>query len=494
MYCKKCGTKNTEGALYCINDGEALAIHNENVLTYQENIRYCIHCSHEAITGALYCQQCGQTLSKVKETQDTRGPNRSAQPLLGTGAKETRKFIDMFSDTNILKKLALWNGISLAVLFIISLISSSVINGFLRDSFRGDFGPMIDGVKLLSFSDIFMISHMASVEYSARALLFEGVLSTTSGLFFLLVIPAIVLIITGFLMNRHAGNNVIENLKLCLSFSIMYGLLVGIFSIFAGVSMDISDPTELLGDITVSADYPFIESMFNAIIISMIFTSIGSIFSLHNEQRSTNDQFGLSISRAILHSMIGLVLMMIAGSIYVSSNDEVTTDNLAGDVLIGTQAGGYLWNIAQFQTLKFDLIADGESVKASYSLIGGPKASEGDDDALTEFFDGFNWIWMLVLIPIALHSWAGNLFRKSSHGNILYELGVYAVTFGIVNAIMVSISKLTIDTNFDDVFTVTLGFSIIGTFIFSTLLAFGISYAAVMVTNRQTSHQAPFSS
>ena len=493
MYCKKCGTKNTDAALYCKNDGEALLIHNEHVQIQQDNTRYCSHCSQEAITGALYCQDCGQTLCKVKETQNNGIHNPNTQFLKGTDTKDTAGFINMLSDTNILKKIAMWNGISLVALFITSFAISTLLNGFLRDSLRNDFGPMIDGIKLLSFSDIFMISHMASVDYSARALIFEGVLSTTSGLFFLLVLPAIVLTTTGFLMNRHAENNIIDKLKLSLYFSLMYGLLLGIFSIFAGISMEISDPTEFLGNMTVSAEYPFIESLFNGIIISLIFTSIGSMFSVSKEKNTTNKQYGISISKGILHSMIGLVLMLIAGTIYVSSNDEITTDNSMGDILIGTQAGGYLWNIAQLQTLKFDLKADGELVKASYSLIGGPKAS-ADDEGLAEFFEGFSGIWILVLIPIALHLWAGNVLRKTSQGNILYELGVYAVAFGVVNAVLVSISKLTIDTNFDDVFTVTLGFSLFGTLIFSTLLAFGISYAGVMVTNRGKSQQTSFSS
>jgi hypothetical protein len=488
VYCKHCGTKNREDALYCVNDGEALTFHHEHVLLQQESNRYCSHCSHENHGNALYCTSCGQTMSKVKEIRDAE-PNRgSLQTNVRNGASEG--LISTMTNKDNLKWLAIWNGISIAGLLLISFIISSSINGFMKDTLRAELGSLVDGIKLVSFTDVFMISHMISVDYLASAVIFEGVLSTTSGLFLLLLIPAIVFITTGFLMNRkQADKPLLEKLKWNLSFSIVYGLLTGIFSTFAGVSMEINDPTGFLGTITVGAEYPFFESIFNAIVISFIFTTIGSLFTLDTEQRTSNERYGLSISRAILHSMIGLALMMTAGYFILSSQDELKTEETAGNVLIGSQVGGYLWNVAQFQTLTFDLTADGESVNARYSLLGGPEASE-DEEEFKELFEEINWIWVLVLIPAALHFWAGNRLRKSTHGNILNELAVYAAAFGVINAIIVSISKLTIDTNFEGAFSATFGFSTFGTLIISSILAFGVSYISVMVTNRQEPQQS----
>jgi hypothetical protein len=488
VYCKHCGTKNREDALYCVKDGEALTLQNEHVLLHHENTRYCSSCSHENQANAHYCAACGQTTSRVKEVRDGE-TIRAARQNNGM-TSSTNGLISSLTNKNNLKWLAIWNGASIAGLFLISFIISASINGVLKDIMRGELGSLVDGMKLMSFTDVFMISHMTGVDYHASAAIFEGVLSTTSGLFLLLLIPAVVFITTGFLMNRkQAHKPIIEKLKWNLSFSVVYGLFTGIFSLFAGVSMEINDPTGFIGSITIGSEYPFIESMFNAAIISFIFTSIGTIFTLDRELRSSNERYGLSISKAILHSMIGLAVMMAAGYFILSSHDELTTEETTGDVLVGSQVGGYLWNISQFQKLSFELTADGESVNASYSLIGGPEASE-DEEEFAELFEEINWIWILVLIPAALHVWAGNLLRKTTQGNILNELAVYAVTFGIVNAIIVSISKLSIDTNFEGAFSATFGFSALGTLVISSILAFGVSYLGVMVTNRQETRQS----
>jgi hypothetical protein len=487
VYCKHCGTKNRENALYCVNDGEALTLQNEHVL-HHENSRYCSHCSHENQANALYCVDCGQTMSKVKETREVE-PNRVSLQNKAVNSN-SEGIITILSNLNSLKQLAIWNVISLAGLLLLSFIISSSINGVLKDIMRGELGSLVDGMKLMSFTDVFMISHMTGVDYHASAAIFEGVLSTTSGLFLLLLIPAVVFITTGFLMNRNQAHKpMIEKLKWNLSFSLVYGLVTGIISLFAGVSVEINDPTGFIGTITVGSEYPFIESMFNAAIISFIFTSIGTIFTLDRELRSSNERYGLSISKAILHSMIGFAVMMAAGYFILSSHDELTTEETASDVVVGSQMGGYLWNIAQFQTLTFELTADGESVNASYSLIGGPEASE-DEEEFAELFEEINWIWILVLIPAALHVWAGNLLRKATQGNILNELAVYAVAFGIINAVIVSISKLAIDTNFEGAFSASFGFSTLGTLVISSILAFGVSYLGVMVTNRQETQQS----
>jgi hypothetical protein len=485
VYCKHCGTKNKEDALYCVNDGEALTLHNEHVFLQKENNRYCSNCSHENQASALYCMECGHTMSKVKEVTEGETKRASVQTMATDSRSEG--ILSSLINLDSLKRLAVWNVIALAGLLLISFIISSAVNGVLRDALRGEFGALIDGIKLLSFTDVYMISHMIGVDYFANAMMFEGVLSTTSGLFILLLIPALVFIITGYMMNRNQPDqHFIEKMKWNLGFSIIYAVAIGIISTFAGVSVELSDPTGFFDDMTITlgSDYPFFESFFNGFVISFLFTSLGAAFSLSKEKRTSNERFGLSISKAILHSMIGLALTMAAGAFIISSHDELSTEEPAADFMLGTQVGGYLWNLSQFGTLTFDLAADGEAVKATYSLIGGPKASE-DEEEFAELFEEIGWIWVFAFIPAALHLWAGNQLRKSTHGNILQELAAYAIAFGVINAVFVSISKLTINTNFEGVFDASFGFSTIGTGIISLILAFGVSYLGVMATNRQ---------
>ncbi|WP_286158796.1 zinc ribbon domain-containing protein [Bacillus sp. J37] len=485
MYCSHCGMKNNESAQYCINDGASLVPVIEKVKVTQENHKYCMECSHENALNAIYCQQCGHSVEKVTEKED--GITSGTIPVHSEDHVNYEKedFISSILNKHNLKRIAIFNAFSIIALFVFSLIVSSSANRLLLESLRSEFGSLVDSLKVVSATDVFMISHMASLHYRANALMFEGVLETTSGLFLLLFIPAIIFILIGFFMNKRVTkSSIVERLSICLSFSIMYGIIVGLISTFAGVSVDIADPTGFIGNITISSDYSFFESIFNALIISFIFTSVGAMIGVAKEQRFNNKQYGVSISRAILHSVIGLVFMILIGTVFFSTNDELTTGDETGDVLLGSQIGGYLWNISQFGTLNFETTSYGEEITASYSLMGGPKASE-DEEEFEELFLELKWLWILVLIPIGLHFLAGNKLRKSTQGNILYELGVYAIVFGLINALFVSISRLTIDTNFDDVFNATFGFSTFGTFIVSAIFAFIVSYVAVMLTNRQ---------
>lgn len=485
LYCSHCGMKNKENAQYCINDGASLLSVVENVKVTQENHKYCRECSHENAPNALYCQKCGHSVEKVTEKEDGIAASTKTVHSEVYVSNGNQDIISSVLNKHNLKRISIFNAISVVTLFIFSLIVSSSVNTLLRESLRSDFGPLVDSIKIMSTTDVFMISHMTSLHYRANASMFEGVLETTSGLFLLLFIPAIIFILIGFLMNKKViKSSIVERLTICLSFSIMYGIIVGLISTFAGVSVDIADPTGFIGNITISSDYSFFESMFNALIISFVFTSVGAMIGVAKEQRFNNKQYGVSISRAILHSVIGLVFMIMIGAVFLSSNEELTTGDEVGDVLLGSQIGGYLWNISQFGTLNFETTSYGESVSASYSLIGGPKASE-EEDEFKELFSELKWLWILVLIPIGLHFLAGNKLRKSTQGNILFELGIYAIVFGVVNALFVSISKLTIDTSFDDVFNATFGFSTFGTLVISTIFAFIVSYVAVMVTNRK---------
>ncbi|WP_078543526.1 zinc ribbon domain-containing protein [Litchfieldia alkalitelluris] len=488
MFCNHCGTKNPEGALYCSNDGVALTQVSERVQLVREEMRFCKNCSHESGLVGNYCSSCGTAFEKVTEKVETEKVSLTATStrLFTPSAQSSEGFLATLTDRNHLIHSLKYIGIAIVTLFIISWITSSSANSVLQETFSGDLGPLAEGLKLISMTDVFMLNHMASLDYTVETGFFEAQLKTSSGLFLLLLIPAIIFILIGYFMQRKCiDSTMVERLTRSLSFAIVYGVIVGVISLFAGVSTKFEDPTGFVGEITASADYSFFESIFNAVIISFIFTTVGSLIGLAKEQRLINYQYGLSITRAIVTSVIGLAISIVAGIVLLQSNEEITIDNGTADTILASQVGGYLWSISQFNGLTLNAVSYDEEITASYSLLGGAKASEDEAEFKEMFGEISGILWLLVLIPIGLHFWAGTQLRKATQGNLLYELVAYAVAFGIVNVLLVWISKLTVTTNFDDAFTVSFGFSTISTFIISTIFAFVVSYGAVMVTNRQ---------
>lgn len=496
MYCNQCGEKNPDTALYCIRDGAVLTSVSETVQLFREKIQFCPNCSCENGFDHTYCFSCGQSFENIKEKLEeklkvpTFRMNQSESTSIPLGNKD---FLAKLLDRSNLIHSLTYAGISIVAVLVLSFILASSINSFILDALSGELGPFIGKLKIVSMTEIFMLSHMAGVNYNASIMFFEGGLKTSSGVFILLIIPAIVLITIGSLCQRKFRNEtMIERLVRCLSFAIPYGVIVGVISLFSGVSLNIADPTGFTDEgMTLSANYSFIEGIFNAICISFIFTMIGSMFSVVKGQKLSNHQYGMSISYAIRNTMIGLFIMLLAGVFLISSNDKISREvgDSEAEVLLGTQIGGYLWNVAQFGSVQFEAQSYRDNVEASYSLIGGPKAST-DEEEFKEMFEGVtSTIWLLILVPIFLHFWAGRKLYQSSQGNILYEVGAYAVAFGIVNTIIVFISKLSVETSFDGVFHITLGFSLVGTFLLSSIFAMVVTYAAIRLTKRQGSQQ-----
>ncbi|MBP3950241.1 zinc ribbon domain-containing protein [Bacillus suaedae] len=495
MYCNQCGFKNSQGTQYCINDGAPLTAISESVQVNREPMKYCQSCSHENGSTAIYCMSCGTSLEKTKEKQEHK-VNISSQSRQGENHSlpggSGQSFLSNLLHPQRLVHSAIYCGISLAALLVISIIISSRINTYFLDMLSSEFymdaAELGSAFKLISFTDIFMLSHMTSVSYVANSVMFSGYLESTSGLFLLIIIPAIVFIIVGFLLNRsEADRSMGQRLTQVLSLSIMYSVIVGIISLFAGVSFEYSDPSGFLGDISLSADYSFIESVFNAFVISFLFLTVGAMIGLAKGQRFNNEAYSLSIARAILSAVVGLFALMVIGLGISFTSEALEYEEDSLKLIVGSQLGGYLWNVAQFESIQLQVADWEESIEASYSLLGGAKATEDEEgfkETINEVISGS--IWLIILVPVALHFWAGNQLRKATKGNMLVELAVYSVVFGLINAVFVTISRLSFSTSFSDFYSFSLGFSTFGTFIISGIMAFVVSYVAVMLTNRQT--------
>ncbi|WP_010676977.1 zinc ribbon domain-containing protein [Bacillus timonensis] len=507
MFCKNCGTKNSDGALYCSNDGVVLSQVSERVRLSRDSEKYCQHCGHENTVGGYYCVSCGHSFEKIVEKEDDKLlVSESTAPQMSGNVQSEKGLIASLTDKSTLIHSLKFVGMSIVILSIISFGISSAANILAREAISnelGFFGDLLGDIKLVTFTDVLMISHLLGLNFNIAAMGFEGSIQTSSGLFLLLIIPAVVFIVMGIFMQRkYPESSMIDRLTRSLTFSIPYAIILGLFSLFAGSSLEMKDPTGFTEGtaLVLTSDYSFFESIFNAFIISFIFTSIGAMIRLSKEQRMFNYRYGLSISRAILHSIVGLTLAMVVGFSVISLNENIPTDNGEG-VILGTQVGAYMWNVSQFETLKLSMENYGEEITASYSLLGGAEASmagadpEDEEEFNEEFKEevkeelgGFGLAsWLLVIIVLGLHFWAGKQLIKSSQGNILYELGAYAVTFGLANALIVGLAKLSAEIYMDEEIVFSLGFSSIGVFLISTILAFIVSYGSVLMLGRQSS-------
>ncbi|MCA1321585.1 hypothetical protein LC085_16895 [Bacillus tianshenii] len=508
MFCKHCGTKNPEGSLYCIMDGLPLAGTNDQVVTAKETVNFCKSCSHKNESDAFYCTACGVSLEKVTERKSGAGD------LLSLGSFKTKTRTDaggslpvteegIFSKFTVpgLLHAAKFAGIAVGILLVLSFIGAALVNSALRDILADDemMEMFSSGLKFISMTDMLMLSHLAGVKYTVSALGQDISLKTSGWISLFAILSAIGLVIAGFLANRkETDRTAIERFYTILPVSVIYAVIVALISTFAGISVEVPDPTGWFGDITVSADYEFLVVLINGLVLSIIFTTIGSIIGMTPllKGEGGNTGYGVSIQRAALHTVLGIVICMLLTVVVIGNKSDIReVKEEAGDesYLVNfflIQTGTYMWNLAHLGSLEFDLNAYNENVGAKYSILGGPKADGMNMEESEEVAEGLRELlgslWYFFLVPILLHFWAGATLRKATAGNLLYEIGAYALVFGIMNTAIFQLLKLSIDTTFGDLFNVSFGFSFLMTFLFSTIIAFGISYAGVVVLNKKS--------
>jgi hypothetical protein len=507
LHCTHCGTKNEQGALYCVNDGMPLTSSYGAQVTRSES-KFCRNCSEQNSTEAVYCTGCGHSLEKISAAQKESGLHQTAAASgnsIGSphSQEDAPKSIqDIFQKDNLLHA-AKWSGMAVAALFILTFIISSTFNRFIQglimDEISNEIGmslspDILQNLKLITASDLLLLGHMSGVSYGIDISFASFYATTSSGPFLLLIIPAIVLTLAGYLMNRNQqGSAMLPRLYNNLSFALIYPVIIAFISLFGGASTNVPDPSGFIGNITLSASYGFFSTFINALIISLIFTTAGAVLSVpRSVSPGRNTNFVVSLSRAAANTVAGLTIMLFAAFIFVSAHEELNPSNTGERMVAVSQIGGYFWSLSQLSSLTLDAQMDYEQVSAGYSVLGGAKTTPYDpyfEEDIKEFFGGF--LWLLILIPLAIHFWTGGVLLKAGTGNLLYEIGAYAIAFGIVNAVLVSITRTSVTTNLSDTISMSLGFSAFAVLLFSSVLAFIGTYAGAMFfTSRANSNTA----
>lgn len=493
MFCKNCGTENSDNSIYCANDGVLLNHFDSYFRLEKEQIKFCKACSNENEMDALYCTSCGRSLQKPVKKSFFSTKQSTQNSTNATNQINTYEgFSSLLTVDNLLHSLK-FAGIVFAIMFVFSFIISKVINKAFIDSLGVDdpfFGGIFDSLKLIGTTDILMASHLININYVAELIgFFEGSLKTSGGMIIFLIIPAIAMVITGFVLTKLKPNlSVTDRLYSSLSIAIIYAAIIGFFGIFSGVSFSVEDPNGIFPASTISANYSFIEAFIKSFLIGIIFITLGSLITIPKGEGS-NVKYVRSVGRAIVSTVLGIALMMIISNVVIGDklSEEADLPKPMATALTN-QFGGYFWNLAHFGKLNFVLnVYDEEDIEASYSILGGAKASEEEEGFKIAFKNSFGSLWYLLLIPIIIHIWSGFILKKASTGNILHELGAYALIFGFINAIFVSLTSFSANLSFGDLFDFSLGFSTIVMFILSALVAFVLSYVGGIIFDKVNS-------
>lgn len=486
MFCKHCGSEAHNNALYCQNDGTSLT-DNKDAFTLQKvHNRFCSQCSCENTANSLYCINCGVTLSKIAEktaisTEGIADLRSLSFPIHPSVSKLTNQQI---------KRSAGYAGLAIVITFLLSWITSLILNGKLQDLFASDWTfNMIKDFKFISSTDIMMLSHMIGMKYSGSISILEGSLKTSGGLFLLLLIPLLSLTLVGYLSNRIAPQrSAVERLFTVAPIAVIYAVLMAFISLFAGVNVDSTDINIMGEGILLKTSYGFMPALLHSLILGFIFATLGSFIGMSKivKQKGSNISYGISVQRAVISAVAGMMICMLLAASVMSLRSEFSEGEVPGVVktALSTQVGGYYWGLTHFNTLSMEMgNSYGDKEGITYSILGGLSFDSGDSD-LDEMESVIGGMWYLLLIPFLIHMWTGRQLLRAQSNRFMYELAAYAVSFGVISAFFAYMSKIRIHSNIDENIEVHFGFSFISTFLLSAIVAFVFAYIGALIFNR----------
>ena len=502
LYCKNCGTKNAEGSLYCAVDGSPLEGPKENLQIVKGTPKFCKACSHPVDAYANYCVECGHSTGVVQE--------KKVLPISIPTSKKSHTYSQSNTNTSLSSVVSLPNlisaskfaGVAFVIAIIFSMIGSKVMNSMLAEVMKSELylpEALMKSIKLVSWSDVLMVTHLSGLKYTAQALFLEGGLTVKGGLVIMAIVPFITLFIVGMLANRNQPNKLaIHRLQTAAFISAIYALVMAIFSLFAGVSVTIPDPSGFMDSITVKADYQFFQVLKNTFVLAILFTSLGSFVGLRANEKSagSNVNYGVSISQSIKASLVGILVSIILVAGIIGTNEETKDVSGGLNVVLSSQIGAYVWNMAHFNSIKGTFSDYYEEVEISASFLGGAKFIEGgyvEEESLSEEF-GIG-IYLFLLLPFAIYFLAGRKLRKAQSSNILFEVGVFALSVGVVNVLLFSVLNFSVATSFaifDGMENISLGFSLVTTFIFFSIYAFIGAYVGVLSSKNNAQNQSEY--
>lgn len=498
MYCKHCGTKTVDGALYCQNDGSPLTPLFEGFrLKKDSSTLFCSHCSCENSKESLYCISCGAAMEKLTEKTNRI---QNLGPVEAASNKEIRPALYTKQKTDSQFKLSTSLIFALVPLFVSFLLSWSISAG-LNNKIKSliwtetnfdftDFSArIVDKINLISSTDVFMLSHLVSLKLNADTSFFGVNVGTSGGVLLLMTIPMITLISAGYWFGRKTPTkSANERLASSVPIAIIYSIVFACISLFSGQT---TDEPGLRGSISIETTYSFGNAFLHSLIISFVFTSVGSLLSLTRALKGpgSNRMYGISIKRALITTISGMIICIAIVCGYLFSEKEFASEDWSGStkLAIATQIGGYTWNLSNLNSIHANLAIQEYDTdnygRLSYSFITGIKAislfgysSSGAASSGEQWIDNkYNidstWIILFVAVALILHAWSGNVLRRASSANILYELIAYGVAFGIANVMLGYILKISFETDLMEIMSISLKFPIFQTFIVSALIA-----------------------
>ncbi|WP_175615397.1 zinc ribbon domain-containing protein [Piscibacillus halophilus] len=524
IYCTKCGTANLEHAIYCIEDGQPLhkSSKNINLIRPQNYQQTCFSCGADQEEHHQYCHVCGESVERVHVYEVEM---KSHHPHYRKTLKEVNKSMIRVIPF-VLLSIALLIVFSSLILNIVQNTSDrseeafhpEVPEGFeqvewiynyryLTDSYNQmkleatgglDQLDRLEGTEdinsILSPFDIILFANLSKVSVSltdqSEQETFHGYQTTSRpGLVFYFFLALLSLAIAGLAYSFKAKiNNWQDWVIQAISFSVVYSLIIFLFSLFMDSTHQIDH-----GHSTQVTSY--IYQSFDVLLKSFLISFL-TILSVLSFKKGWSQPFfvkGLKVSLLTVLTIVS-VFMFVSWLLLTSyiKNIElydflIDSSLISGVVLVG-QIAIYLLNFVFLNTIEIDTFGELGPGKISYQIfekLNSPTNSELLEKGF-HFIESFIWVLMgVTLIIIFIFSRA---FKSLSNREKWLGFVVYSSSFAItLSAFTVAVTYFN-DMNYtEDSNSFFIGFSATHMLIVSFLICLVISIiGSLTLKNRRS--------
>ncbi|MGM9988914.1 MAG: hypothetical protein ACI35O_17035 [Bacillaceae bacterium] len=366
--------------------------------------------------------------------------------------------------------------------------------------------------KLFGVSDGIMLANLQApiieTKLNGDGKSIENGFSLHNVFLFSAISTAIILVIAGIIQGRKYKTEEANFLYVNGVFSLLYGIIMAVFSLFAGISY--KEKVEGVSAV-LSVSYPFFGTLITTFFLAFLFHGVGYLFSI-NFRKSTGHlvhmiPYGEAIHQAFATVIRGSIFVFVSLFAYVviKLNDfkdvlsfftpfrsvmETFKDSILYIASIVLQISQYIFGLLHFGKVGFTTGRNTELGTIEYGLLSG-FSLKGEAVRNQAFFNGINmstfnlYLWLGVLILLLLFLWSG--YRIAQQGeNVVQHVLIFSLCYGVFMAMLSVVTKFSFETIESGVGTTSnvvfsIGLGPISMFIRATILAGVVAYGGTWI-------------
>lgn len=435
---------------YCKDDGSYIDNITLSNYTLKKNISMsCSKCGEETKLNNNYCKICGQSLEEVAQINGNMdNSNSELKGILG--------------QCN-LKKVLLTSGLSILILFIVSLMIKLMM--FIQ-------GNSLN--SLLSPLHILLGLNIGSISSYSATMMGSGSVIINIGIIIILIIPVMAISISSIIFLKKENTDAKSTLINSLGVGITYGMILAIISAISRVQL--TSNSMLSYGYSIGFRYEIFSLLINGFIIGFMTSFIIGFKRDYNKECIYLNLLKMAFKAivvAYISIFVILLILKISNSNYLYEFGMSGLVSRLNPVLLISQVSAYILAIANFAV-----------VNINNSAIGILSMSESGDLRLINYALTALTALILLLAGCKLKYNYG----KEGIKPVLILSTFYAVFMGI----LAIFTRISIDTSVG-LFSVTnqnivismgfgIGFTVIISFIYSFLMIF-LGYKLNMLDN-----------